>query len=104
MDEMILQMALKQKKKVQQAKKGGSTTHSYNSGGVVGINQLAKGDGPKWVPHKKKQQVSDDEEKQVVSSDNEMFILGLLKEQRHRRRTGRGWIRFLRSLLPVPVI
>ena len=76
-DAMILEMALRQKKKVEQAKKGSSSSSSYSSGGFVGINQLAsktniiffsnvitlknvilEGAGPKWVPNKKKQQVS----------------------------------------------
>eukprot|EP00092_Neocalanus_flemingeri_P008107 GFUD01008747.1.p1 GENE.GFUD01008747.1~~GFUD01008747.1.p1 ORF type:complete len:145 (-),score=74.89 GFUD01008747.1:334-768(-) len=85
-DAMILEMALQQKKKVEQGKKEGSSSYSYNMGGFVGINQLAKGDGPKWVPNKKKQQVPEEEEQHVVSSDNEMFILGLLKEQSQEER------------------
>merc|ERR1719483_1692323 len=93
-DAKIKQMAMQQKKKVEQAKMGVSM-HSYSSGGFVGINNLAKGDGPKWIPGTKKQEVAaEEEEAHVITSDNEMFILGLLMSRGRRRRTGRGWTRY----------
>eukprot|EP00090_Calanus_glacialis_P013346 TRINITY_DN2198_c0_g1_i1.p1 TRINITY_DN2198_c0_g1~~TRINITY_DN2198_c0_g1_i1.p1 ORF type:complete len:147 (-),score=61.85 TRINITY_DN2198_c0_g1_i1:80-520(-) len=86
-DARIIEMAMQQKKKkLEQTKKGSSTTYSYNSGGFVGINKLRKGDGPKWVPNKKKQEVTSTEESHIMTSDNELFILGLLKEQRQEEK------------------
>jgi len=83
-DAKIRQMAMQQKEK--QASKGRGSTHSYSSGGFVGINSLAKGGEPKWAPTTRKQIVSAEEETHVVTSDNEMFILGLLKEQRQEEK------------------
>merc|ERR1712150_77505 len=85
-DARIKEMAMQQKKKMEQTKKGDSRTCSYNSGGFVGINKLIKGDGPKWVHNKKKQEVLATEDTHVMTSDNELFILGLLKEQRQEEK------------------
>eukprot|EP00091_Calanus_sinicus_P003967 TRINITY_DN14154_c0_g1_i1.p1 TRINITY_DN14154_c0_g1~~TRINITY_DN14154_c0_g1_i1.p1 ORF type:complete len:146 (+),score=56.26 TRINITY_DN14154_c0_g1_i1:194-631(+) len=85
-DARIKEMAMQQKKKKEQTKKDDSRTYSYNSGGFVGINMLRKGDGPKWVPNKKKQEVTSTEDAHVMTSDNELFILGLLKEQRQEEK------------------
>ena len=42
-DARIIEMAMQQKKKkLEQTKKGDSTTYSYNSGGFVGINKLRR--------------------------------------------------------------
>merc|ERR1712156_1178414 len=62
-DAMILDMAMEQKRKMQEAKKPGSKTYS-NAGGFIGVDQLAKGNPS------------------MMTQDSEMFILGLLKEQR----------------------
>jgi len=39
-DAMILDMAMEKKKKMEEAKKSGSNSYSYNSGGFVGVNKL----------------------------------------------------------------
>merc|ERR1712156_952045 len=62
-DAMILDMAMEQKRKMQEAKKPGSKTYS-NPGGFIGVDQLAEGNPS------------------MMTQDSEMFILGLLKEQR----------------------
>merc|ERR1712073_293263 len=79
-DAMILDMAMEQKRKMQEAKKPGSKTYS-NAGGFIGVDQLAKGNSTKQSVVKKTKQ-RDAEENPSITQDSEMFILGLLKEQR----------------------
>jgi len=81
-DQMILKMAMEQKKKMEQ-KKSSSTSFT---GGFMGVGALTKGTGPKWTPSRRRKQPEESSEHPSVQSDNEMFILGLLKEQRQEIR------------------
>merc|ERR1712228_348342 len=74
------------RRRYEKRKRGNGSSYTYSSGGFVGIGNLTKGEGPKWVPHKKKQQTEDEEKNENVSADTEMFILGLLKEQRQEEK------------------
>merc|ERR1712109_325705 len=80
-DAMILDMAMEQKRKMQEAKKPGSKTYS-NAGGFIGVDQLAKGNSTKQSVVKKTKQRDAEENPSMMTQDSEMFILGLLKEQR----------------------
>merc|ERR1712165_576325 len=80
-DAMILDMAMEQKRKMQEAKKPGSKTYS-NAGGFIGVDQLAKGNSTKQSVAKKTKQRDAEENPSMMTQDSEMFILGLLKEQR----------------------
>merc|ERR1712073_65250 len=80
-DAMILDMAMEQKRKMQEAKKPGSKTYS-NAGGFIGVDQLAKGNSTKQSVVKKTKQRDSEENPSMMTQDSEMFILGLLKEQR----------------------
>merc|ERR1712061_250037 len=80
-DAMILDMAMEQKRKMQEAKKPGSKTYS-NAGGFIGVDQLAKGNSTKQSVVKKMKQRDAEENPSMMTQDSEMFILGLLKEQR----------------------
>merc|ERR1712156_198930 len=80
-DAMILDMAMEQKRKMQEAKKPGSKTYS-NPGGFIGVDQLAKGNSTKQSVAKKTKQRDAEENPSMMTQDSEMFILGLLKEQR----------------------
>merc|ERR1712165_258598 len=98
-DAMILDMAMEQKRKMQEAKKPGSKTYSNaggfigvdqlassktysNAGGFIGVDQLAKGNSTKQSVVKKTKQRDAEENPSMMTQDSEMFILGLLKEQR----------------------
>jgi len=80
-DAMILQMALAQKEKMAQKNKE-SNVRSF-SGGFVGINQLKTGT-PVWTPRKKQREEEKTPEHHTAQSENELFILGLLKEQKQQ--------------------
>merc|ERR1712079_550213 len=79
-DAMILDMAMEQKRKMQEAKKPGSKTYS-NAGGFIGVDQLARNSTKQSVVKKTKQRDAE-ENPSMMTQDSEMFILGLLKEQR----------------------
>jgi len=80
-DEMILKMALEQKKKM--SNKNQDQSNRYSSGGFIGIAGLTKNAGGRKVQQAKEK--SDEDEHVAIKSDNEMFILGLLKEQRQEK-------------------
>merc|ERR1712038_2125981 len=97
-DAMILDMAMEQKRKMQEAKKPGSKTYSNaggfigvdqlassktysNAGGFIGVDQLARNSTKQSVVKKTKQRDAE-ENPSMMTQDSEMFILGLLKEQR----------------------
>merc|ERR1719336_1860038 len=67
------------------AKKSGTSNFSAGTGGFVGIDQLTKSSSsnPKHsLPMKKSKQIEDETPSSTKMQDGEMFILGLLKEQR----------------------
>ncbi|XP_023349159.1 uncharacterized protein LOC111717923 [Eurytemora carolleeae] len=78
-DAMINKMAAEQKKKMAEGRKEPSS-NLYTPGGFVGIGALTSG-SPKWNAGKRRQVENEDDKPHAVQSDNEMFILGLLKEQ-----------------------
>jgi len=84
-DAKILDMAMEKKRKMEEAKKTGSISYSYNSGGFVGVNQLTKNQGSK-NKHQYSRKSRDNEEEDASSvktgQDSEMIILGLFREQR----------------------
>merc|ERR1711978_68122 len=77
----LLDMAMEQKRKMQETKKPGSKTYS-NAGGFIGVDQLAKGNSTKQSVVKRTKQRDAEENPSMMTQDSEMFILGLLKEQR----------------------
>jgi len=83
-DAKILDMAMEKKRKMEEAKKSGSNSYSYNSGGFVGVNQLTKNTGSQSKPQYSRKLRTDEEEDtgSVRTQDNEMIILGLFREQR----------------------
>merc|ERR1712032_1572856 len=83
-DAKILDMAMEKKRKMEEAKKSGSNSYSYNSGGFVGVNQLTKNKGSQSKPQYSRKSRTDDEvdDGSVRTQDNEMIILGLFREQR----------------------
>merc|ERR1712110_31178 len=84
-DEKIHDMAMEQKRRMEGAKKSGTSNFSAGTGGFVGIDQLTKSSGsnPKHsLPIKKSKQIEDETPSNTKMQDGEMFILGLLKEQR----------------------
>merc|ERR1712012_759340 len=85
-DEMIQSMAMEQKRKTEEAKKFGHATVS-NHGGFVGVDQLSKhsNQGAKqqnFQQKRDKENRLEESKPQSMNQDSEMFILGLLKEQR----------------------
>lgn len=84
-DAMILDMAMEKKKKMEEAKKSGSNSYSYNSGGFVGVNKLTKNKGSEENRQqfsRKSRPHEDEEAGGVKNQDSEMIILGLFREQR----------------------
>merc|ERR1711976_1150271 len=81
-DAIILDMAMEQKKKIEESKKTGCSKTYSNSGGFVGIDQLTKGRQSNFTTKKSKSSQNSEDPPTVPTQDSEMFILGLLKEQR----------------------
>merc|ERR550519_1844390 len=81
-DEMILKMALEQKKKMSNKTQDQNNRYT-SSGGFIGIAGLTKNAGGRKVQHTKEK--AGEDEHVTIKSDNEMFILGLLKEQRQEK-------------------
>merc|ERR1712048_956441 len=85
-DEKIHDMAMEQKKRMEEAKKSGIPNYSGSTGGFVGIDQLTKSSSN--ARHNvaiKKSKIEDEMDETPANTklqDGEMFILGLLKEQR----------------------
>merc|ERR1712233_222519 len=76
-------MAMEQKKKLEESKKSGCNKSYSHSGGFVGIDQLTKGRQSNFASKKSQKSSQYSEETPTVhTQDSEMFILGLLKEQR----------------------
>merc|ERR1711974_315295 len=87
---MGLAMAMEQKARTQAVKDGRALPSSslHSNGGYMGIPQPTKIDGPKWGQGKRRAREEKEEGKSGISQmqDNEMFILGLLKEQRQEEK------------------
>merc|ERR1712141_3701 len=85
-DEKIHDMAMEQKKRMEEAKKSGTPNFSGSTGGFVGIDQLTKSSSnARHNVVNKKSKIEDEMDETPTSTklqDGEMFILGLLKEQR----------------------
>merc|ERR1712156_720512 len=81
-DEKIHDMAMEQKRRMEGAKKSGTSNFSAGTGGFVGIDQLTKSSSSNPKPIKKSKQIEDETPSNTKMQDGEMFILGLLKEQR----------------------
>merc|ERR1712110_194603 len=81
-DEKIHDMAMEQKRRMEGAKKSGTSNFSASTGGFVGIDQLTKSSSSNPKPIKKSKQIEDETPSNTKMQDGEMFILGLLKEQR----------------------
>merc|ERR1712109_147296 len=81
-DEKIHDMAMEQKRRMEGAKKSGTSNFSAGTGGFVGIDQLTKSSSSNPKPIKKSKQIEDEPPSNTKMQDGEMFILGLLKEQR----------------------
>merc|ERR1712227_826648 len=82
-DALILDMAMEQKKKMAEGKMSGGRSTSYSTGGFVGVDQLTKsGNHPKSNMKKIRHEEMEENPSTVKTQDSEMFILGLLKEQR----------------------
>merc|ERR1711874_542126 len=86
-DEKIHDMAMEQKKKMEEAKKSGIPNYSGSTGGFVGIDRLTKSSSN--AKHHnvatKRSKIEDEVDETPANTkmqDGEMFILGLLKEQR----------------------
>merc|ERR1719266_2868196 len=63
------------------------SSSAHNNGGYMGIPQPTKNEGQKWTQGKRRaREEKEDEGKSGISQDNEMFILGLLKEQRQEEK------------------
>merc|ERR1712079_996595 len=71
-----------QKRRMEGAKKSGTSNFSAGTGGFVGIDQLTKSSSSNPKPIKKSKQIEDETPSNTKMQDGEMFILGLLKEQR----------------------
>jgi len=84
----ILAMAMEQKARTQAVKDGRALPSSslHSNGGYMGIPQPTKNEGQKWGQGKRRQREEKEEGKSGISQDNEMFILGLLKEQRQEEK------------------
>merc|ERR1719378_1101931 len=97
-----MRMALAQKEKMKQ-KTQDSGVRSFSAGGFVGINQLKKG-APVWTPGKKRKDQQKDnipENQPAAQSENELFILGLLKEQHQQQVHNKDKVS--EGVLPVQV-
>merc|ERR1712110_406228 len=85
-DEKIHDMAMEQKKRMEEAKKSGIPNYSGSTGGFVGIDQLTKSSSnARHSVATKKSKIEDEVDETPANTklqDGEMFILGLLKEQR----------------------
>merc|ERR1719348_2599318 len=86
-DELIRHMALEQKQKQKnQTSEKASHCHGY-TGGFAGIHQQSSNTAKKWSPPKRKQLNEEEKENQKSSTqDTELFILGMLKEQRRHEQ------------------
>merc|ERR1719367_2565504 len=85
----ILAMAMEQKARAQAVKDGRAVPNvsTHSSGGYMGIHQDTKSEGPKWGGQGKRRTRKEKQDgKSGISQDNEMFILGLLKEQRQEEK------------------
>jgi len=85
----ILAMAMEQKARAQAVKDGRAVPNvsTHSSGGYMGIPQATKSEGPKWGGQGKRRTREEKQDgKSGISQDNEMFILGLLKEQRQEEK------------------
>eukprot|EP00088_Acartia_fossae_P058894 TRINITY_DN6940_c0_g1_i11.p2 TRINITY_DN6940_c0_g1~~TRINITY_DN6940_c0_g1_i11.p2 ORF type:complete len:150 (-),score=33.93 TRINITY_DN6940_c0_g1_i11:730-1179(-) len=78
-DEIIRQMALEQKQRKEQGKSQSTTYPSM--GGFVGINKLTDPSRTPVTTTRRRREQENEEPSAPVQGDNQMFILGLLKEQ-----------------------